>query len=159
MANVNEYKFTNSWNFYIHLQNVDDWSFSSYHNIQSITTPEQAILLNEEINFDLMKKTMLFVMKDSIKPMWEDAANKNGGGFSFKVHNKHIETVWKKLFYMLLGGTLSNKPINGISLSPKKSFCIIKVWMKDCTYMNTDILANIENMDKSGCIFKKHVAD
>lgn len=159
MANVNEYKFTSSWNFYIHLQNVDDWSFSSYHNIHSLTTPEQAILLNEEINFELMKKTMLFVMKDNIKPMWEDNLNKNGGGFSFKVHNKHIEQVWKKLFFMLLGGSLSSKPINGISLSPKKSFCIIKVWMKDCSFMNPDILANIEHMDKTGCIFKKHVAD
>jgi hypothetical protein len=60
---------------------------------------------------------------------------------------------------MLLGGSLSSKPINGISLSPKKSFCIIKVWMKDCSFMNTDILANIEHMDKTGCIFKKHVAE
>jgi hypothetical protein len=159
MAIVNEYKFTNSWNFYIHLQNVDDWSFSSYHNVMCINTPEQSILLNEEINFDLIKKTMLFVMKDNIKPMWEDPANKNGGGFSFKVHNKYIENVWKKLFFMLLGGSLSTKQINGISLSPKKSFCIVKVWMKDCTYMNPDILANIEHMDKTGCIFKKHVAD
>ena len=159
MANVNEYKFTNSWNFYIHLQNVDDWSFSSYHNILSINTPEQAILLNDEINFDLIKKTMLFVMKDNIKPMWEDPLNKNGGGFSFKVHNKYIEGVWKKLFFMLMGGSLSNKQINGISLSPKKSFCIVKVWMKDCNFMNPDILTNIEHMDKTGCIFKKHVAD
>jgi hypothetical protein len=60
---------------------------------------------------------------------------------------------------MLLGGSLSNKQINGISLSPKKSFCIVKVWMKDCNFMNPDILTNIEHMDKTGCIFKKHVAD
>ena len=159
MAIVNEYKLSNKWNFYIHLQDVEEWDFSSYHNIQTIDNVGQAILLSDEINFDLIKKTMIFIMKNDIKPMWEDAENKQGGGFSFKVHNKNIEYVWKKLFFMLLGGSLSNKPINGISLSPKKSFCIIKVWMKDCSYMNPDILANIENMDKTGCIFKKHVSE
>ena len=159
MAIVNEYKLSNSWNFYIHLHNVEDWSFASYHKIQTLTSVEQAILLNEEINFDLIKKTMIFIMKDNIKPMWEDAENKDGGGFSFKVHNKNIEFVWKKIFFMLIGNTLSKEPINGISISPKKSFCIVKVWMKDCKFLNPSILANIEYMDKVGCIFKKHVAE
>ena len=70
MAIVNEYKLSNSWNFYIHLHNVDDWSFSSYHKIQTLNSVEQAILLNEEINFELIKKNMIFVMKDNIKKMW-----------------------------------------------------------------------------------------
>ena len=49
--------------------------------------------------------------------------------------------------------------INGISLSPKKSFCIIKIWMKNCKMINPSIFQDIEHMDKNGCIFKKHVAD
>ena len=98
MALVNEYKLSNSWNFYIHLHNVEDWSFASYHKIQTLSSVEQAILLNEEINFDLIKKTMIFIMKDNIKPMWEDADNKDGGGFSFKVHNKNIFYVIRKYF-------------------------------------------------------------
>ena len=39
-------------------------------------------------------------MRENIKPMWEDIDNQNGGGFSFKVHNKNIEQVWKKLFLL-----------------------------------------------------------
>ena len=160
MANVNEYKLSNKWNFYIHLQDVEEWDFSSYHNIQTIDNVEQAILLSDEINFDLIKKTMIFIMKNDIKPMWEDPENKQGGGFSFKVHNKNIEYVWKKLFFLLIGNTLSKEHefINGISISPKKSFCIVKVWMKDCKHINPIILANIEYMDKVGCLFKKHVS-
>ena len=160
MAIVNEYKLSYNWKFYIHLQDVEDWSFSSYHNIQTIDNVGQAILLSDEINFDLIKKTMIFIMKNDIKPMWEDPENKQGGGFSFKVHNKNIEYVWKKLFFMLIGNTLSkeHESINGISISPKKSFCIVKVWMKDCKHINPIILENIEYMDKVGCLFKKHVA-
>ena len=74
-------------------------------------------------------------------------------------NNKNIEFVWKKIFFMLIGNTLSKEPINGISISPKKSFCIVKVWMKDCKFLNPSILANIEYMDKVGCIFKKHVSE
>jgi len=161
MSIVNEHKLNSFWNFYIHLQNDDDWSYTSYHNITTLKYAEEAILLNEEIPFDLIKKTMLFVMRNNIKPMWEDIQNQDGGGFSFKVHNKNIESVWKKLFYLLMGESLTNssnfESINGISLSPKKSFCIVKIWMKNCKMVNPTIFQDIEYMDKNGCIFKKHV--
>ena len=156
---VNEYKLNSNWNFYIHLQNDDNWDYSGYHKIITLKQAEEVILLNEEISFDLIKKTMLFVMRENIKPMWEDIENQDGGGFSFKVHNKNIEFVWKKLFYLLVGESLTNKSvtINGISLSPKKSFCIVKIWMKDCKLINPSIFQDIEYMDKNTCIFKKHV--
>ena len=159
MASVNEYKLKHNWNFYIHLQNIDDWSFSSYHKILTVDSIEKAILINEEINIEFIKKTIMFVMKENIKPMWEDPENINGGGFSFKVHNKHVEFVWKKLLVMLVGNSLSKESINGISISPKKSFCIIKIWMKDCKNINPNILANIEYMDSSNCLFKKHCSN
>ena len=160
---LNEYKLDSNWNFYIHLQNDDNWDYSGYHKIITLDTVEKAVLLNEELSFELIKKTMLFVMRENIKPMWEDIDNQNGGGFSFKVHNKNIEHVWKKLFFLLMGENLTSKVnfenINGISLSPKKSFCIVKIWMKNCKLINPTIFQDIEYMDKNGCIFKKHVSE
>jgi hypothetical protein len=152
------------WSFYIHLHNVNDWSFESYHKIMEMNTVEDAILVNDRIDFELIKKTILFVMKENIKPMWEDPNNKNGGGFSFKVHNKCAEQVWKKVYYRLIGNSLTTNPqvsknICGISLSPKKSFCIIKIWMKDCKYINPDIFVNIDDLPKNECLFKKHMAE
>ena len=82
-----EYKLDSNWNFYIHLQNDPNWDYSGYHKIITLDTVEKAVLLNEELSFELIKKTMLFVMRENIKPMWEDIDNQNGGGFSFKVHN------------------------------------------------------------------------
>jgi translation initiation factor 4E len=158
-----EYKLDSNWNFYIHLQNDPNWDYSGYHKIITLDTVEKAVLLNEELSFELIKKTMLFVMRENIKPMWEDIDNQNGGGFSFKVHNKNIEQVWKKLFFLLIGESLTNKVnfenINGISLSPKKSFCIVKIWMKNCNLINPVIFQDIEYMDKNGCLFKKHVSE
>ena len=49
------------------------------------------------------------------------------------------------------------KNINGITLSPKKKFCILKIWMKDCTLKDKDIFININNLSINDCIFKKHI--
>lgn len=157
------YPLSNEWSFYIHLHHTDDWSYESYTKIIDLAYAEDAILLSDEINYDFIKKSMFFLMKKNIKPMWEDENNRNGGCFSFKIINKNIEKIWKEVFYTLIGNGLisgeKNKNINGITLSPKKNFCILKVWMKDCNNIDPDIFVNIKGMSKEGCIFKKHQAE
>lgn len=151
----------NKWNFYIHLHDNKDWSFKSYINMVTIKNIEEAILLNDEIHYDLIKKTMMFIMKENIKPMWEDPHNRDGGCFSFKVLNKDIAQVWKKISYCVLGQCFTkeyehNDFINGITVSPKKKFCILKVWMRDCHLKDPDIFIPVENLDSKGCLFKQH---
>ena len=150
-----------NWNFFIHLHDNKNWDINSYIHIINLDNIENTILLNDEINYDLIKKSMLFLMKKDILPMWEDEHNKNGGCFSFKVLNKDIEIVWKLVYYNLIGGSITkNKAhynnINGITLSPKKKFCILKIWMKDCSLKDPSIFIHINNMPHSGCLFKKH---
>ena len=77
---------------------------------------------------------MLFIMKEGITPLWEDIHNRNGGCFSYKINNKFVAQIWKDLSYSLMGETLTEKElfnnnINGITISPKKNFCIIKIWL------------------------------
>lgn len=150
------------WTLYLHLHDNKDWSFNSYIKIMNFNNVEHAILLNDEINFDLIKKSMMFLMKDNIKPMWEDEANYNGGCFSYKVINKDIEQIWKEIYFNLIGNKLTKKDIhlkniNGITLSPKKRFCILKIWMKDCSLKDPEIFIKINNLTLNGCLFKKHI--
>lgn len=149
------------WTFYLHLHDNTDWGIDSYIKMLEFNNVEHSILLNDEINYDLIKKSMLFVMKDSVLPIWEHENNKNGGCFSFKIPNKDVEKVWKQVFFSLIGNslTLENKHIdfiNGITLSPKKKFCILKIWMKDCSYTDSNIFNKIHNLRCDSCIFKKH---
>ena len=107
---------------------------------------------------------MLFVMRSGITPMWEDVRNRNGGCFSFKVINKQVHEVWKTLFYALCGESLcidteNSEYLNGITISPKKSFCIVKVWLKDYSLQDPSILTPITNLSKQGCLFKKHAPE
>ena len=149
------------WNYFIHLHDNKDWSIKSYLKVLHMDNVTQAVLLNDEIHYDLIKKSMMFLMKGNILPLWEDKHNKNGGCFSFKVNNKDVEQVWKRVYYGLVGCSLTKNVdhydrINGITLSPKKKFCILKVWMKDCELKDPEIFIDIPNLDNDGCLFKKH---
>jgi hypothetical protein len=153
------------WDLYYHLPHDKKWDLSSYKFIEkNISSLETLIGLNDTIPVKIIKHCMLFVMKNGITPMWEDKQNRDGGCFSFKVINKMVSDVWKHLFYSLCGETLCinkeyNKYINGITISPKKSFCIIKVWLKNCDIQDPNILIQIPNLSKQGCLFKKHAPE
>ena len=151
---------SDTWACWAHLPNDNNWDLNGYKKIYTFNTVEDSILLNEHLGEDLLKKCMIFLMKDGINPMWEDSKNRNGGSFSYKVSNKHIHKIWRKMYYMLLGKTISNEKIysiiNGITISPKKNFCILKIWLSSCDNKNPDIIKNIEGLNQNGCLFKKH---
>ena len=150
------------WNLYYHLPQDKNWGLSSYSIImESINTVEEMILLNNSINENIVKNCMLFLMRKGITPMWEDPRNRNGGCFSYKVVNKVVPEVWRNLFYLVCGETICldnahNKHINGITISPKKNFCIIKIWLDTSALQDPSIITAIPNLLKQGCLFKKH---
>ena len=153
------------WDLYYHLPHDKNWDVSSYKCIaKDIQSLEQLIAINENLSEKIVKHCMLFVMRSGITPMWEDVRNRNGGCFSFKVINKQVHEVWKSLFYALCGESLcidkeKSEYLNGITISPKKSFCIVKVWLKDYSLQDPSILTPITNLSKQGCLFKKHAPE
>lgn len=161
MSDLSYNSLRNQWTFFLHLHDTREWNLESYKRILRFNSVENAILLNDEIHYDLIKKSMMFLMKEDINPMWEDENNKHGGCFSFKVLNKDIEQVWKHVYFSVIGNTITKRKndhtkINGITLSPKKKFCILKIWMKDCTLKDPSIFVPIPNLSNEGCLFKKH---
>jgi hypothetical protein len=156
------HKLAARWNLYYHLPQNASWELSSYKQIfAGIETVEQAILLNHTIPENIVKTCMLFVMREGITPLWEDPKNRNGGCFSFKISNRIVFDVWKNVFYCLVGESLFKnreleKKINGITISLKKNFCILKIWMIDCSIQSPDVIVDIPGLMKGGCLFKHH---
>lgn len=150
------------WTVWAHLPHDTDWSLNSYKHIFRIETVEEAITLTETLPEKMIKNCMLFIMRDGIHPTWEDPQNANGGCFSYKISNKSIKEAWKLLTYRLIGETLVNDEklsnmVNGITISPKKNFCIIKIWCKTCDHQNAKIIKPINDLIiPHGCLFKKH---
>jgi hypothetical protein len=154
------------WDLYYHLPHDKNWDLSSYKTIMSkISTVEETIAINERLPENVIKYSMLFAMRAGITPMWEDPKNRNGGCFSYKVSNKNVYKVWKELTYVVVGNTVSKQMsyvncVNGITISPKKNFCIIKIWMSDCSNQNPSVVTtDLKGLSPQGCLFKKHTPE
>lgn len=153
------------WDLYFHLPNNQEWGLSSYSKIMNeIHTVEQVLSINNTISEKIIKNCMLFVMRTGITPMWEDEKNRDGGCFSYKVSNKFVPDIWRQLFSLLCGESLcknkeDNQFVNGITISPKKNFCIIKIWLADSHIQDPDTITPINNLNKNGCLFKKHAPE
>ena len=91
------------WVLYAHLPHDTDWTIDSYKKISTISTVEQIIALSESLPEKMIVNCMLFLMRSHIKPMWEDANNRSGGCFSYKINNKDVAKIWRKLSYVLVG--------------------------------------------------------
>lgn len=152
------------WTLWAHLPHDIDWTIDSYKEIYTFFTLEEAIELFEFLPPALIENCMLFLMKKGIQPLYEDPKNKDGGCFSFKVINTEAYSAWKGLSYILIGETISmeedefTNAVTGITISPKKNFCIIKIWLTNSNYTNVNILTpelkGLLSLDS--CPFNKH---
>lgn len=125
------HKLENKWSLWFHKINDHNYNLDSYINIHDIEYIEYLIVLYRKLNN--FSAGMFFLMKENIKPMWEDEKNLNGGFWSFKILKKNINQVWYKLSLAIINNSVfknieTNNFVNGISLSPKINNCIIKIW-------------------------------
>ena len=126
------YKLRNTWRMYYHSVTEDSWDDSTYYrlpvDIDTVDTFNQ--VLN---NVQNVTAGMFFLMKEDIFPTYEDPNNAGGGYWSFRVPKRCANKVWEDLAASLVGNTLTKDPknmaqINGITMSPKISNCIFKIW-------------------------------
>ncbi len=129
------------WTIYFHDPYDEKWTFESYERIDSMSSVHDFwkvhLMLKEKIHCG-----MFFIMRDHIFPCWDDPYNKDGGCLSIKVLKQEMKNYWEQLCVSLIAENLVVnqhrstfwKHVNGISTSPKKSFCIIKIWLSsnDC---------------------------
>jgi hypothetical protein len=155
------HSLSDKWVLFAHLPHDTDWSINSYKKISIMESVEQTLAVTETLPSILVENCMLFLMRDGIKPIWEDIKNRNGGCFSYKVLNKNVYDVWKELSYATVGNTISSKSqfvnnVTGITISPKKNFCIIKIWLTNCDFQNPSVVtSDVKFISPQGCIFTK----
>lgn len=143
-----EEEFLNDiWNVYFHDPFDVDWTNQSYVRISSIGS-----VTDFWDNMLFMKKHchkgIFFVMREYVFPCWDDVNNIKGGCLSIKILKENVAEFWEDLCIKILGETLLKEDVkhhwnlvNGLSTSPKKHFCIIKIWLKD------DILSSKDNFN------------
>jgi hypothetical protein len=151
----------NNWTLWSHNLNNNDWSIKGYKNIYKITTVEEFWRFFLKLNLNIIQNEMLFYMKNDIEPLWENKDNIDGGCWSYKISKKEAYISWIEICMAISSETLidekHNSIINGISISPKKNFCIVKIWTNNSLYKNSNLLSNnIYNLNLTACLFKAH---
>jgi hypothetical protein len=122
-----------SWTVYFHDPLNDNWTLESYKRLGDVSSVGDFLAMNSVIN-DFVSNGMFFIMREHVFPCWDDKHNIDGGCISLKVNGDHVASVWSELSKRLIGETLLKNDrdwshVNGVSISPKRGFCIVKIWM------------------------------
>jgi len=142
---MSDHFLNDSWSFYFHDPDDNDWSRKSFHRLTDVITIEDYWTLEHHVS-SYLHQGMFFLMRESVFPLWEEKENRNGGYFSLKILKSKVVPAWEELCAYLLTEKLSKNQelmqhINGISISPKKSFCIVKIWI------GSPALSNVASLD------------
>lgn len=147
------------WTLYYHDPDDSNWTLESYHKLAPISTVEELATVAVTLS-DTWDKGMFFIMREHVQPLWEDKHNKLGGCFSMKVMKNHVNRVWFQTCAQTLGETLVKdnthwSTVTGISISPKKNFCIVRIWIGDAAHKDVG-LYRLHNPEYTEIFFKPH---
>ena len=154
-------KLNTPWTLWFHKYNDEKWDLNSYTKLCSFDTVEQFVSVLHLLKPIHIQHGMLFMMREDIQPLWESEDNKDGGCFSFKIYKQDLPVAWKTITTKLVNESIlkDNEKynlINGISISPKKTYSIIKLWLRGDTINDFKELNSIPILDSSTPIYKKH---
>lgn len=133
-------KLNSVWNVWTHDIFNKDWSLQSYGHVFKIDNiADMWRFLNNMKEFNYTK-THFFIMRDGIKPIWEDEPNRGGGICKIKIEENALDAWEDLVIYTLNEDIVANfSTINGVSFNPKNNHTIIKIW-NSCTEDISDTL-------------------
>ena len=144
-----EYPLNNKWILWCHSVTNNKWDLDSYNKIYELNNLYDYKTYIDSITLNDYHNSMFFLMREGILPIWEDENNINGCSLTIKVPNNKVKKEWDKLILNSITENLrldkeDYGEITGLSISPKKEFNIIKIWLRS----NLNNLDNIENKFK-----------
>ena len=159
---MNNYQLNTNWCLWYHSINNNNWNKNSYKNLYKLVNLYDLKGINNTIQKIHLQNGMFFLMRENIFPTWEDPDNREGCCVSFKIPSSVLKFQWDLIInHVLSEDILKEKEnfnyLNGISISPKKEFNIIKLWLRENNHNYTDILKEYEPyFTKEKALIKKH---
>jgi translation initiation factor 4E len=162
LNDIQKMHLNDSWCIYFHDPFDKNWDETSYVKLGTMSTIYDAFNMLMSLH-DYSDKGMFFIMREHIFPEWNNENNRNGGAFSLKVLKENINNFFEDVVLKLFGETLLKDSkqhlwefINGISISPKKNFCIIKIWIKQHEIINQNDIDICKNLYNGTIMYSKH---
>ena len=151
------------WVLWFHSINDSNWNKSSYKKLFILRDLYDVKIIIDTFKQNHYQNGMFFLMKDGIFPNWEDPNNRVGGCLSFKISSINVISEWNDIFLNCVLENLlknDNDKINGLSISPKKEFNILKLWFSEnIEYKTKFIEKENSEINLSNSIYKKHIIE
>lgn len=157
-----QHELNDIWTYYFHDPNDASWTLSSYQRLGDVATVEEFWGLHNLLRPHL-HLGMFFLMREHVFPCWDDPYNKDGGCVCIKVLKEDLPAVWEWLSMQLLGESIIGHEgkkntawdhVNGLSSSPKRHFCIVKIWLKSAELQVADLCLDASLRRHSDILFK-----
>lgn len=129
------------WSVYFHNPDDQNWNLESYKRLSTISTVQDFWRVHEATR-KYLTEGMFFIMREHVFPCWDDPENIKGGCLSLKLPREKLDESWEIMCQRLLGESIvSSGPndgecnawnsVNGMSVSPKRYFSIVKLWLRE----------------------------
>ena len=129
---------TGSWTLYFHSPEETKWTLTTFINVGSMKTWYQFWAIMDTLKIETLSDGMFFLMRDPSPPLWESHHHIRGGCYSFRCQKKDASDIFINYIIatMLNVTSTPDNQINGLSISPKRGFNIIKIWNTDAGKYN-----------------------
>ena len=160
---LEEYKLNGSWDLWYHSIEDNNLSNNSYKFLYKIRNLCDIKYLKDNIQQNYLQNGMFFIMREDIFPTWEDPDNREGCSVSFKIPASKLHKEWNNFIERVLTEDILKDQskideINGISISPKREFNILKLWLRNNTENYTDFVKEYPiYITKEKSIIRKHL--
>ncbi len=128
-----------TWTLYFHSPEESKWTLTTFINLGSMTTWQDFWSVMNKLKVSTLADGMFFLMRDPVPPLWENFQNIRGGSYSFRLDKRDAGEGFISYAIALMTNKLATDSaniMNGMSITPKKNFNILKVWNTDAVKYN-----------------------
>lgn len=149
---------TGSWTLYFHSPEETKWTLNTFISLGSMKTWNDFWNIIDALKAESLSEGMFFLMRDPSPPLWESHQNIRGGCYSFRCQKKEAHDIYLNHIIASMLGQISNNSdnrINGISISPKRNFNIVKIWNTEAQKFNSplNIVTGISSISENDIMY------
>ena len=153
---------TGPWTLYFHPMEESKWTLNTFKKIGTMVTWNHFWAIMDAVGVESFADGMFFLMRDPSPPLWESHYHIRGGCYSFRCNKKNVPDTFLDYVSASMINCASTNPenyINGLSISPKRGFNIIKVWNSDSTKFNSpsDVNCTLNSVQASEILYTPFV--
>jgi hypothetical protein len=121
---------TGSWTLYFHSPDETKWTLNTFISLGAMKTWRDFWTVMDGLQLEYLSNGMFFLIRDPFPPLWESHHHIRGGCYSFRCQKAEAPDIYINHIIAVMMNVLTDpkNQINGLSISPKRGFNIVKAW-------------------------------